>query len=235
MNMDAGLKKIQKLNATALKIIAAVIMVIDHTGYMFFPKLIWIRKIGRLAFPIFAFFIAEGFFYTKDRRRYLLRMLLFAFISELPFDLAFFGKWYWKYQNVMFSFALAILALMIFEKCRANGTWWGRALGLAGIALCAVASVLLNTDYSYYAVVLVAVFYIFRSAGRLCSNCAGLLFQVIDHPHDVQTWSILSFIPLMLYNGQKGPGLKWFFYLFYPGHLLVMYAIRMILLGYWKL
>ena len=97
MNMDTGLKKIQKLNGTVLKIIAALFMVIDHAGYMFFPKVIWIRKVGRISFPIFAFFIAEGFFYSKDRRRYLLRMLLFAVISELPFDLAFFGKWYWKY------------------------------------------------------------------------------------------------------------------------------------------
>ena len=213
MNMDTGLKKIQKLNGTVLKIIAALFMVIDHAGYMFFPKVIWIRKVGRISFPIFAFFIAEGFFYSKDRRRYLLRMLLFAVISELPFDLAFFGKWYWKYQNVMFSFALAILALMIFEKCRENGKWWGWTLGLLGIGGCAWASVLLKTDYSYYAVILVAVFYIFRGAGRICSNGAGLLFQVLDHPHDVQTWSILSFIPLMLYNGEKGPGLKWLFYL----------------------
>ena len=230
--MDTGLKKIQKLNGTVLKIIAALFMVIDHAGYMFFPKVIWIRKVGRISFPIFAFFIAEGFFYSKDRRRYLLRMLLFAVISELPFDLAFFGKWYWKYQNVMFSFALAILALMIFEKCRENGKWWGWALGLLEIGGCAWASVLLKTDYSYYAVILVAVFYIFRGAGRICSNGAGLLFQVLDHPHDVQTWSILSFIPLMLYNGEKGPGLKWLFYLFYPGHLLLMYGLRMLMLKY---
>ena len=232
MNIEAELKKIQRLNGTTLKIIAALIMVIDHTGYMFFPKVIWIRKVGRIAFPIFAFFIAEGFFYSKDRRRYLLRMLLFAIISELPFDLAFFGKWYWKYQNVMFSFALAILALMIFEKFIENGKWWGWVLGLLGIGGCALASVLLKTDYSYYAVVLVAVFYIFRSAGRACSNGAGVLFQVLDHPHDVQTWSILSFVPLMLYNGEKGPGLKWLFYLFYPGHLLLMYGLRMLLLKY---
>lgn len=232
MNIDAGLKKIQRLNSTALKLIAALFMVIDHMGYMFFPRVIWIRKVGRISFPIFAFFIAEGFFHTKDRRRYLLRMLLFAVISELPFDLAFFGKWYWKYQNVMFSFALAILALMIFEKCRENGKWWGFALGLLGIAGCAWVSVLLKTDYSYYAVILVAVFYVFRGAGRACSNGAALLFQVLDHPHDVQTWSILSFIPLMLYNGEKGRGLKWLFYVFYPGHLLLMYAIRMLLLKY---
>ena len=97
MNIDESLKKIQILNGTALKSIAALIMVIDHIGYMFFPKVIWIRKVGRLSFPIFAFFVAEGFFYTKDKRRYLFRMLLFAAFSELPFDLAFFGKWYWKY------------------------------------------------------------------------------------------------------------------------------------------
>ena len=232
MNIDAAMKKMQKLNGTVLKLIAALFMVIDHTGYMFFPRVIWIRKVGRIAFPVFAFFVAEGFFYTKDRRRYLLRMLLFAVISELPFDLAFFGKWYWKYQNVMFSFALAILALMIFEKSRENRTWGGFALGLLGIAGCAWVSVLINTDYSYYAVILVAVFYIFRGLGRACSNGAAVLFQVLDHPHDVQTWSILSFIPLMLYSGEKGRGLKWFFYVFYPGHLLLMYGLRMLLLKY---
>ena len=214
MNIDAAMKKMQKLNGTVLKLIAALFMVIDHTGYMFFPMVIWIRKVGRIAFPVFAFFVAEGFFYTKDRRRYLLRMLLFAVISELPFDLAFFGKWYWKYQNVMFSFVLAILALMIFEKSRENRTWWGFALGLLGIAGCAWVSVLINTDYSYYAVILVAVF----TAGWLLGAPVGIgtlitvfgigtIMQAVFHvlhfePRDVTQTGFIEAIQILL----KGEG-----------------------------
>ena len=231
--MDEKLKKYQILDATTLKIVAAVIMVIDHMGYMFFPRVIWLRKIGRISMPIFAFFISEGFAHTKDRRRYLCRMLLFAVISELPFDLAFYGKVYWRYQNVMFSFSLAILALLLLEKGRGFGTWWSRALGLAGGAGCAWAATRLGTDYGYYAVVLVMVFYIFRNVGTVYSNGAAVIFQVLTHPKDVQTWSIVSFFPLMLYNGKKGRGLKWLFYLFYPGHLLVMYVLRMLIYHYW--
>ena len=227
--MNGENKKFSILSGTALKLFAAVFMAVDHVGYMFFPKLIRIRMIGRVSLPIFAFCIAEGFAHTGSKWRYLGRMLLFALVSELPFDLAFFGKWYWKYQNVMFSFALAILALYAFEKGREKGTWWSWALGIAGAAGCAWAASALHTDYGWYAVVLVLVFYVFRGAGPVCSNAAAVLFQVLTHPHDVQTWSIVSFFPLMLYNGKKGRGLKWFFYVFYPGHLLLLCAFRRLL------
>ena len=230
--MKKTVKKIQVLDATTLKILAAIIMVIDHVGYIFFPERIWIRIIGRVSMPVFAFFIAEGFVHTSNRWRYLARIMLFAVISELPFDLAFFGQWYWKYQNVMFSFALAILALYAFEKGREKGTWWSWALGIAGAAGCAWAASLLKTDYGYYAVVLVLIFYVFQNFGRIYSNIAAVLFQVITHPHDVQTWSIVSFFPLMLYNGKKGRGLKWFFYVFYTGHLLLLYTLRKLLFSH---
>ena len=83
-----GLKKIRILNRAQLKLLAALCMVIDHIGVVFLPDITVLRCIGRLAMPIFCFFVAEGYYHTKDRRKYLLRMGVFALIAELPFDLA---------------------------------------------------------------------------------------------------------------------------------------------------
>ena len=87
-----GMKKYQVLDGTALKIIAMISMVFDHAGDMFFPDVMWPRMIGRLAMPLFSFCIAEGYSHTKDKKKYLFRIGVFALISEIPFDLAFEGK-----------------------------------------------------------------------------------------------------------------------------------------------
>ena len=94
-----GVKKVQILDGTTLKIIAMISMVFDHVGDMFFPDVMWPRMIGRLAMPIFSFFIAEGFAHTRDKKKYLGRLGLFALISEIPFDLAFDGRLGLGHQN----------------------------------------------------------------------------------------------------------------------------------------
>lgn len=90
------------LSAMTLKYIAMATMLVDHMGYVLFPWILWLRCVGRIAFPIFAFQIAEGCIRTHDRRRYALRLLLFAVLTEVPFDLAFNGQvLYLGYQNVL--------------------------------------------------------------------------------------------------------------------------------------
>ena len=113
-----GVKKVQILDGTTLKIIAMISMVFDHVGDMFFPGVMWPRMIGRLAMPIFSFFIAEGFAHTRDKKKYLGRLGLFALISEIPFDLAFDGRLGLGHQNIMLTFFLAGLALMLFDRIR---------------------------------------------------------------------------------------------------------------------
>ena len=113
-------KGIRCLDGTMLKIIAMISMVIDHVGDMIFPELLWLRMIGRLAMPVFAFCITEGYIHTRNRKKYLLRMGIFALISEVPFDLAFEGKIGLSHQNIMVSFFISIVALMLFDLIRGS-------------------------------------------------------------------------------------------------------------------
>ena len=92
-------RKLQLLDSFILKLMAMIAMAVDHIGVIFFPEADWMHIIGRLSMPIFAFCIAEGFSHTHSRKSYLLRMGCFALISELPFDIVFYGHLYWKHQT----------------------------------------------------------------------------------------------------------------------------------------
>jgi len=101
------------IDAFTLKMIAAVTMLIDHVGYIFFPQYVLLRIIGRISFPIFAFLIVEGFMHTRDVKKYIFRMIIFALITEIPFDFAFYGTFNWGHQNVLVTFLLALVAMYI--------------------------------------------------------------------------------------------------------------------------
>ncbi len=133
--MSKALERIRLLDGTALKLIALISMVFDHVGDNFFPDQVWMRAIGRIAMPIFAFCIAEGFGHTRDKTKYLLRMLLFGVISEAPFDLVTSGKLLeFTHQNIMLTFAWAILGLLCCEKVLETMRTKGRYV-LAGFVL----------------------------------------------------------------------------------------------------
>ena len=220
------------LDSTALKLIALISMAIDHVGMALFPGQMWLRAIGRIAMPCFAFCVSEGFTHTRSTVRYFLRLVIFAVISELPFDLAVCGGVDWQWQNVMFTFALAVAALWCFDLLNTkDGKWpkiaaWGAVAAIAGLAA------LLNTDYGFAGVALVFGFYILRDKPRAVRVWVTLAaFCVLDGSF-FELWCLMSALPLMLYNGEKGAGLKWAFYLFYPLHLLMIYLA---LLGLMKL
>lgn len=98
------------LNSLHLKLLAVVTMLIDHMGFTLFPHAVWMRAVGRLAFPIFCFLIAEGCAHTHDKKRYAGRLLLFAVLSELPFNLMCSGQWLsWNYQNVLWTLLIGAL------------------------------------------------------------------------------------------------------------------------------
>jgi len=201
-------------------------MLIDHIGAVLFPYAEWMRGIGRLAMPIYCFFIAEGMHYTKNRAAYLGRMLLFALLSELPFDLAFYGGWYPYYQNVLLTFALAISGIWAFEEIRARIPH--RAGGIpatAAAVLCAWLAGCMLTDYDVYGVMLVYVLYFMRPEG-LWRLAAGAVLTVVLFWGDGELFCLPAFAMLALYNGQRGRGAKYFFYIFYPAHLTVLYLIR---------
>ena len=233
--MDNG-KKYQILDGTTLKLIAMISMVFDHAGDMFFPDVMWPRMIGRLAMPIFSFFIAEGFSHTRDKKKYLCRLGIFALISEIPFDLAFEGKIGFSHQNTMLSFFLAVVALMLYDwiqggtKSEVNHASIGKTiLGVIAVAAIAALSLLLRADYTIFAVIAVFLFYVLRQKHPLVRTGVGVAFLALTRTVGYYCTTGLSFIPLAMYNGKKGKGLKWLFYGFYPGHLLLLAAIKHIM------
>ena len=219
------LEKLRILDGTSLKLIAMISMVFDHVGDMFFPGALWMRMIGRLAMPLFSFCIAEGYAHTKNKQRYLLRMGVFALVSEIPFDLAFEGRVGLGHQNIMLTFFLSILALMLFDRIRGEGKEHAAGKTLLGIlCVCAVAvlALVLRADYTLFAVLAVFLFYVLRNRHPLLRCGVGVGFLALTRTVGYYRATGLSLIPLLLYNGKRGRGLKWLFYAFYPGHLLLL-------------
>ncbi|MBR2551159.1 MAG: hypothetical protein IKE92_14375 [Clostridiales bacterium] len=236
--MSIRYDKLRVLDGTVLKIIAMVSMVFDHVGDMFFPDVLWPRMIGRLAMPLFAFCITEGYIHTSDKKKYLIRMGVFALVSEVPFDLAFEGKVSLNHQNIMLTFFMSILALMLFDLIRGKKNEdTGRysigktILGSLVIIGTAAVAILIKADYTMFAVISVFLFYLFKDTKHFIRTGVGVAFLALTRTMGYYCTTGLSIIPLLLYNGKKGKGLKWLFYAFYPGHLLLLYLIKLIVNG----
>ena len=236
--MSIRYDKFRVLDGTVLKIIAMVSMVFDHVGDMFFPDVLWPRMIGRLAMPLFAFCITEGYIHTSDKKKYLIRMGVFALVSEVPFDLAFEGKVSLNHQNIMLTFFMSILALMLFDLIRGKKNEdTGRysigktILGSLVIIGTAAVAILIKADYTIFAVISVFLFYLFKDTKHFIRTGVGVAFLALTRTMGYYCTTGLSIIPLLLYNGKKGKGLKWLFYAFYPGHLLLLYLIKLIVTG----
>lgn len=224
------MKKLRILDGTALKLIAIVSMVIDHIGSVFFQDAFWMRAVGRLAMPIFAFCIAEGYLHTRDRRRYLYRLGIFAVISELPFDLAFFNHLETSHQNIMLTFFLAVLGLMFYDRIRGEHPTGKRtALAFTAVLMMAGLAMALGADYSLFGVITVFAFYALRNQAHWKRQLGGMAFMTLTRTIGYYAATGFAAIPLLMYNGEKGRGLKWFFYAFYPGHLLLIYFLKCLL------
>ena len=216
------------LSGTALKLIAMVCMVFDHVGDIFFPSAVWMRVIGRVAMPIFAFCIAEGCSHTHDRKKYLARLGVFALVSEIPFDLVTSGRVLeFGHQNIMATFFWTVLGLTLFDRVAGDGSDRKKlAAGTGLLILFAALSVVLRMDYSFTAFGITAVFYCFRQKSLWFRNVIAMSYHLLVRNVGIHIFGLLGFIPIFFYNGEKGRGLKWLFYLFYPGHLLLIYLLR---------
>lgn len=177
------------------------------------------RYCGRLAFPIFAFLVAEEFVRTRDRNRYALRMLVCAVISEVPFDLAVYHKvFYPYYQNMLFTLFIGIMVIYVME-CTRN-LWLHFAALLAGCAL----AWLLQTDYNVIGVLLIVAMYWFRHS-EMAQLEAGVVLCAVESV-SYYCVSALAYVPIVMYNGRRGAfQLKYLFYVFYPVHLVVLYGL----------
>lgn len=226
------MKKLKIIDGTTLKIIAIICMLFDHLGDNIFLSQTWMRIIGRIALPLFAFCISEGYIHTKDKKRYLKRLLLFSIISEIPFNLLLNGTIiYLEHQNVILTFSIAVLSLIIFDKITTNKKKISYVFGTFIVLLFAVISLLLKTDYNLFAVLLVFIYYVFNSKGNNIRNIIGTVYQVLLRNVGIYIFGALSCIPIFLYNGKKGKGIKWLFYIFYPGHMLIIYLIKILIKG----
>ena len=215
------------LDSTKIKLIAMVSMVFDHVGDNFFPNETWMRVIGRIAMPIFAFCIAEGFEKTRDRKSYLTRMGIFALLSEVPFDLVTSGKILdFSHQNIMLTFYWALLGLMCHEKLREKKTKAARIGSLLALIFFALTSIFSGMDYNILAIGIIDIFYLLRKKNHLLSCLAAMAFHVLLRNKGIYWFGLLGFLPIFLYNGKRGKGLKKFFYLFYPGHLLLIWLLK---------
>lgn len=227
------------LDGGALKGIAAALMLMDHVGAILLPEVPALRCVGRLAFPIFAFFIAEGYAHTRDFGRYFRRLAILAVVSEIPFNLENGAVFDLTRQNVLFTFCLALLTLRGLEALgreRGFGRWAGCGLVLAaGFA----AGELLRTDYGGWGVVTVALLYLCRDGkyaklwlllAMAAVNGLGmgsLTMPFFGGEMPIQIFAVAALPMIWLYNGQAGPkGLRRAFYVFYPAHLLVLEGIR---------
>lgn len=265
----------------SLKIIAIVSMVCDHTAVIFSipdPAYSILRAFGRTAFLLFAFMIAEGFIHTHNIRRYGIRLLIFCFVSEIPFDLAFSHRWFAPgSQNVFFTLFLGLMALLASEKV---SHWYmsvyrpmdyyyymhpeqvtiDRAreqLNSDGISpqtdyaipdrrpdrlfpdladrnmilwtfppvvVLAIAAYALHSDYGFGGVLLIYVFCLFRK--NLPLQIISVLVICVLFYGPFELCGALAFLPLICYRGRKGNiSLKYFFYVFYPAHLLLFWFL----------
>lgn len=243
------MKKLKCLNATHLKIIAMVCMLLDHMWATVVDGNLWMTCVGRIAFPIFAFQVAEGYAHTKNFKKYLLRMFLFALISEIPYNLMAGGWWFSPFgQNVMFTFCLALLLIRLIDKARAKHWALGLVTVLAGGFVGYWVGMFTFVDYYGYGILMVLVFWLFRNVrfGWLITLAAMIYINFVmigglhleftlfgrDFLFAQQGFAVLALIPIWLYNGRQGLKNKAFqyaCYTFYPVHMLILALIAMLL------
>lgn len=230
------------MSSFVLKLIAVITMVIDHIGLCFFPEHEWIRYIGRISFPLFAFLLTEGFIHTSNKTKYALRLGAFALIAEIPYDLCVYGKAFdFGHQNIFFELLCGFAVMACIEKASQKPVFF------ALLPVLFLASSYLNLSYGIYGIALIAMFYILRDkpAERAVSaaavtvffnGAAALGFEFLGGSISIlsvnftQMYAAAATVPLLFYNGEKGRySFKWFFYAFYPAHLIVLFLVKRIL------
>ncbi len=221
------------MSSFVLKIIAIITMFIDHIGYAIFGKFSFFNYIGRIAFPIFAFQISEGYIHTKNLKKYFLRLFIFALISQIPFMLFDSLISDELTLNIFFTLLLGLACIYIYDKCK-----YKFVAIILSIAIGFVAQ-FTHCDYGFYGVAIILLFYIFKNNISLAS-IAFILATAIKYTISILKYGlydvyislfICTIIPIIfinLYNGKKGKDTKYLLYLFYPIHLLLIYGISLI-------
>lgn len=223
------------LDTDFLKIIAIISMTVDHVGSAFFPQYPVFRWIGRLAFPIFCYCMTVGMLYTRDIKKYLIRLAVFAFLSQPVYVLAFNADRFWEEftsLNIFFTLFVSLLGLWSFREKK----WW--LFAAAVLALMCI-----NFDYAATGLILMLIFYLCRNKPWLGAalyvlsylpalNCYPddpLALTIGGHAIGFEIFCILAAPLIFLNTNTKIKISKWFFYAFYPLHLLAIYIVKIIL------
>lgn len=239
------------ISGLSLHILAMALMLCDHMWATVVSGNDWMTCVGRMAFPIFAFLLVEGFFHTRNLKRYGLRLLMFAILSEIPFDLMYGNSVVYPFhQNVGWTLLLILLCIAGIDFVRRQGKWWLTLLAVPGISLLGwTIGMIAMVDYFGAGVLTGIVFYLFRGsrwwqrlgqlaglawinhvllAGRILSfTIAGLTVEFSQ-----QGFALLALIPIWLYHGRQGSHnwtIRLACYLFYPVHMLIL----AMLVRYW--
>lgn len=220
------------ISQETLKVIACVTMLLDHIGATM-VRGNTLRIIGRIAFPIYCFLMAEGAYHTKNPRKYCLRLAIGLVLSELPFDLAFRMKPTWEYQSVMVTLLVGILVVEVILNTQSD---FAKLLAVcAGFVFAEWA----KTDYGGCGVLLVVLFSQTRGKLWLQTIMVAMFAWMLDSVRitvfglqiPIEMFAVLSMIPIALYSGKKATSsraIQWCFYLFYPVHLTVLVFVRML-------
>jgi len=234
------MQEVRVLNGFHLKLIALCTMFIDHMGATLFPGALWLRCVGRLAFPIFCFLIAEGCVYTRERKKYAARLLVFAVLSEIPFNLmSRSAVWDIHHQNVLWTLLAGALVCWLMDWALKKRT--ASSFVLTGAAMVAAFCLLelADTDYGGWGMLLVAVFYAVRRTPngptvKMAAQALGLAVFAVGVMNGrvitIELWALASLLPIWLYNGRRGfspKAVQYGFYAFYPVHILILSLIAM--------
>lgn len=218
------------MNGTILKLLAVVFMTVDHVGMMLFPQHIIFRQIGRLAFPIFAYMIAEGCRYTRSMPKYWGLVTAVAVVCQVAYFVAMDSL----YQCIFVTFSLSIGLIWLIKFAQGKGGWrW--TLPILGLCIIFFATDVLpyllsgtdySVDYGFWGVLLPVAVYLGKSKWEKLLLAAIVLLALALGSVSVQFYSLLALPLLALYNGKRGRGLgKYFFYIYYPAHLLLLEGI----------
>ena len=222
-----------------LKIIAIITMVCDHLGDALFSVVSPLNFIGRMAFPIFAFQLSEGYIHTKNIKRYLLRIFVFAIISQIPFYLfihKFFGR---SGLNIFFTLFLGLTSILLYDKIKKKVKSKNKIINVLAILPAIILSIigqLLDVDYGWWGVILIFVFFVFKD-NKIKTVIAFLILCIIKYSIEIilngfsylyiqlMLWTMLPIALIVLYNGEQGRKIKYLSYAFYPIHLLLLYFL----------
>lgn len=234
------------MTSFGLKIIAIISMLIDHLGDAWFKQTTVMNVIGRIAFPIFAFQISEGYIYTKNLKKYFFRLFIFALLSQIPFML-FRSTFTTDFAlNIFFTLSFGLFTIFLYDKLINNSfslmknikieNFFKHFFAILCLLIIGILAEVAKFDYGFYGILIIFLFYVFRN-NKILMYVSFIIASIIryaviiyyDGYHYLYIFLIIfTILPLLLlhfYNGKQGRKVKYFMYIFYPIHLLILYLI----------